>query len=76
MVVVENKSDGVAFMVHPRLTSGKGGDNVTPIFWSDNYFSLLPGEKKSITARFDSASLQGATPELVVEGWNVEAAAP
>ena len=76
IVIAENKSDSVAFMVHSRLTRGKGGDDVTPIFWSDNYFSLLPGEKKSVTARFDSASLLGATPELVVEGWNVEAAAP
>jgi exo-1,4-beta-D-glucosaminidase len=71
-VVAENKSDTVAFMVHPRVTRGKGGEDLTPIFWSDNYFSLLPGEKKTVTARFDSTSLQGATPELVVEGWNVE----
>ncbi|HUC52824.1 MAG TPA: glycoside hydrolase family 2 protein [Candidatus Cybelea sp.] len=75
-VVAENKSRTVAFMVHPRLTYGKGGEDLTPIFWSDNYFSLLPGEKKSVTATFDSASLKGATPDLVVEGWNVEPTAP
>jgi exo-1,4-beta-D-glucosaminidase len=75
-VIAENKSSSVAFMVHLRLTRGKGGEDVTPIFWSDNYFSLLPGEKKSVTARFDFALLQGATPELVVEGWNVEPTAP
>ena len=75
-VAAVNKSNGVAFMVHPRLARGKGGEDVTPVFWSDNYFSLLPGEKKSITARFDSGSLHGATPELVVDGWNVEPTAP
>ena len=75
-VVAENKSGTVAFMVHPRVTRGKSGDDVTPIVWSDNYFSLLPGEKKSVTARFDSAGLGAATPELVVEGWNVEPVAP
>jgi exo-1,4-beta-D-glucosaminidase len=75
-VVAENKGDSVAFMVHPRLTRGKGGDDVTPIFWSDNYFSLLPGEKKAVTARFDAAALHGASPELLVEGWNVELTAP
>ena len=75
-VVVENKGEGVAFMVHPRLTRGKGGDDVTPVLWSDNYFSLMPGEKKAVTARFDSVSLRGAAPELVVEGWNVEPTAP
>ena len=46
-LTIENKGDGVAFMIHPRVTRGKGGEDVTPIFWSDNYFSLLPGEKVS-----------------------------
>jgi len=75
-VVAENKGDSVAFMVHPRLIRGKGGEGITPIFWSDNYFSLLPGEKKSVTAKFDSASFQGASPELLVDGWNVEPTTP
>jgi len=75
-VLAENKGDSVAFMVHPRLIRGKGGDDITPIFWNDNYFSLLPGEKKFVTAKFDSASLRGATPELIVEGWNVEPTMP
>ena len=75
-VIAENHGNSVAFMVHTRLTRGKGGDDLTPILWTDNYFSLLPGEKKTVTARFDSAALQGATPELVVEGWNVEPTAP
>ncbi|HXN97377.1 MAG TPA: beta galactosidase jelly roll domain-containing protein [Candidatus Acidoferrales bacterium] len=75
-VIAENKSNSVAFMVHPRLTRGKGGEDVTPVFWSDNYFSLLPGEKKSVSVRFDSDEFHGATPELVLEGWNVEPTAP
>ena len=75
-VSVANNGDSVAFMVHPRLTRGKSGDDVVPVFWSDNYFSLLPGEKKSVKAQFDSASLAGATPELVVDGWNLEPERP
>ena len=75
-MVAENKSDGIAFMIHPRVTHGKGGEDVTPIFWSDNYFSLLPGEKRTVTARFNSSDLRGATPELLVEGWNVEPTTP
>ena len=46
-LTIENKGDGVAFMIHPRVTRGKGGEDVTPIIWSDNYFSLLPGESRS-----------------------------
>jgi exo-1,4-beta-D-glucosaminidase len=75
-VAVENQGNSVAFMVHPRVMRGKGGDDLTPIFWSDNYFSLLPGENKTVTAKFASSSADGAAPELVVEGWNVDPVAP
>src|SRR5216683_1060736 len=75
-VMTINVSASVAFMVHLRLMRGKSGEDVTPIFWSDNYFSLLPGEKKTVAARFDLSSLDGAAPELVVDGWNVEPTAP
>jgi exo-1,4-beta-D-glucosaminidase len=75
-VAVENRGNSVAFMVHPRVTFSKGGDDVTPIFWSDNYFSLLPGEKKSVTAKFDFSSAEGAAPELVVDGWNADPIIP
>jgi exo-1,4-beta-D-glucosaminidase len=71
-----NNGNCVAFMVHPRLTRGKGGDDVVPVFWSDNYFSLLPGEKKSVTVKFDSSSLAGKSPELIVDGWNLEPMTP
>ncbi len=75
-VFVENKGNNVAFMVHPRLTRGKGGDDVVPVFWSDNYFSLLPGEKKTVVARFERSSIAGSTLALVVEGWNLEPVFP
>lgn len=71
-----NHGDTVAFLIHPRLTRGKGGEDAVPVFWSDNYFSLLPGEKRSVTVRFDSSSLAGTTPELVVDGWNLEPMSP
>lgn len=75
-VSIVNSGNSVAFMVHARLTRGKGGDDVVPLFWSDNYFSLLPGEKKTVTVQFDTASLAGAAPELVVDGWNLEPVSP
>ncbi len=73
-VSVVNHGAGIAFRVHLRLTRGKSGDTLVPVFWSDNYFSLLPGEKKSVTVQFESSSLASAAPELVVDGWNVEPA--
>jgi exo-1,4-beta-D-glucosaminidase len=44
-----------------------------PILWDDNYFSLLPGEKRQLSARFESAIDKGRLI-LAVDGWNVVAA--
>ncbi len=71
-LTIENKGDGVAFMIHPRVTRGKGGEDVTPIIWSDNYFSLLPGEQVSVRAQYDDRALAGKEPVLEIEGYNVE----
>jgi exo-1,4-beta-D-glucosaminidase len=68
---VKNPSASVAFQVHARLTVGKGGDDLVPVFWGDNYFSLLPGEERSVSATFDASNLNGKEPALEVEGYNV-----
>ena len=68
---VNNPSPSVAFQVHLRVTKGRGGDDLVPIFWDDNYFSLLPGEEKAVTATYDSADAEGQAPVLELEGYNV-----
>jgi exo-1,4-beta-D-glucosaminidase len=40
------------------------------VLWEDNYVSLLPGEKREISARYAPELLRGATPVVEVEGWN------
>jgi exo-1,4-beta-D-glucosaminidase len=70
-VTVKNPSKTVAFMVHLRMTRGKSGEEILPVFWSDNYFSLLPGEQRTVTATYDFTSLQGREPVAVVDGFNV-----
>jgi exo-1,4-beta-D-glucosaminidase len=86
-LTIQNKGPNVAFMVHPRLTRGKGPFNrsgepmharedVVPVFWSDNYFSLLPGETKSVSVTFNPASLDGSEPQITVDGWNVDPVKP
>jgi exo-1,4-beta-D-glucosaminidase len=68
---IRNPSGSIAFMVHLRVTTGKPGQDVTPIFWSDNYFSLLPGEQKEVTAIYDPANLNGRDAVLAIDGYNV-----
>ncbi len=72
-VRVKNPSAGVAFMVHPRLTQGKDGFDIVPIFWDDNYFSLLPGEEKTVEARYARSSEGGKPAVLEIGGYNIAA---
>jgi exo-1,4-beta-D-glucosaminidase len=69
----KNPSANIAFQIHARLTRGKDGDDVVPIFWDDNYFSLLPGEEKAVAATFAVEDLQRQEPVLEVEGYNIAA---
>jgi exo-1,4-beta-D-glucosaminidase len=69
-VTVSNSGNAVAFMVHLRVTRGKGGEDVTPIFWQDNYFSLLPGESRTVSAKFDASLLSGKEAVVELDGWN------
>ena len=71
---VENPSSSLAFMVHVRVARAKDDEDVVPIFWDDNYVSLLPGENRDLTARFETAHAGGGGLVLTVDGWNVAAA--
>ena len=73
-VTVHNPGSALAFMIHLRMTKGEGGEDVTPIFWDDNYFSLLPGESRQVNARYASANLAGRETVLQIEGFNIAAA--
>lgn len=70
-VSVQNPGKTLAFMVALRLTQGQGGDDVVPIFWEDNYFSLLPGESREVSGRYEVANAKGAASVLQVGGWNI-----
>jgi exo-1,4-beta-D-glucosaminidase len=75
-VTVENPGSHLAFFVHVWLTKGKGGEEVLPVLWEDNYFSLMPGESLEVAATYRREDLQGAAPVVKVEGWNVVPASP
>jgi len=71
LVRVKNPGRSVAFMVHLRLAHGKGGEDVAPVLWEDNYFSMLPGEERSVAAAYDVSLLHGTDPVIEVDGFNV-----
>ncbi len=71
-VMISNPDKHLAFMVHLRATNSRG-DDIAPIFWNDNYVSLLPGEKRELTARFSDRAAGSERVMIAVDGWNVAA---
>jgi len=70
-VTLENPSKNLAFFVRLKVDKGKGGDEILPVLWEDNYVSLLPGEKREITASYRASELGATRPYVEVTGWNL-----
>lgn len=64
-----NNSDKLAFFIRPRLLNN--GEDVLPSYWSDNYFSLAPGESINVSVSVSSNQLNGNNQEILIEGWNL-----
>jgi exo-1,4-beta-D-glucosaminidase len=71
-VTVENPTKTLAFFVRLKATKAKAGEEILPVLWQDNYISLLPGEKREISATYRTADAGTARPTIEVSGWNVE----
>jgi len=71
-VILENKSPKIAFFIHPSIVDEQSGETLLPVLWSDNYVSLLPGEKRNLTAVITREALAGHTPRLRVTGYNMK----
>ena len=70
-MTVENPGKSLAFFVHLKVNQG-GGEEILPVIWEDNYFSLLPGEKRELSATYAAEQLHGAQPVVELQGWNVK----
>jgi len=68
---ITNPAGGpVAFFNRISLINPKTKQRILPVFYSDNYFSILPGESKTIT--MDYTPQNGETPQVAIRGWNVD----
>jgi len=72
-VTVTNPNPTIALMVSLKVVRDNAGqDRVLPVYYQDNYFSLLPDETKTISVQFSKESLGDSKPVVVVQGWNVD----
>lgn len=73
-VKVTNSSGHLAFQICLAIRQGNQAADILPVLWEDNYFELMPGESREITARYLAPDALQGKPELVIGGWNIEPA--
>ena len=69
-VHLDNQSGALAFQLRAAARSASGG-LIAPVFWSDNWIELTPGESTTLTALLPES--ETAVPSIQIEGWNVAA---
>ncbi|MBT3242429.1 MAG: glycoside hydrolase family 2 [Bacteroidetes bacterium] len=71
-VWIENPTDQIAFFIYLRISGKEGRKAVLPVWWNDNYITLLPHEIRVLTASFKSSARENDLGWLEVSGWNIE----
>jgi len=66
-VELENPGDKIAFCVELLIVDETGAP-IVPVFWQDNFTSLLPHESRTLSCTFPRSV---GAPTLIVRGWNI-----
>jgi mannosylglycoprotein endo-beta-mannosidase len=69
---MHNNTGHVALLTHLQLHQKKSGRRVLPVFYSDNYISLVPGESSTVAIEAATKDLQGDLPLIELDGYNVD----
>lgn len=68
-VVLENTTSQIAFFIRLSLKDEQG-ELLRPVFWKDNYITLLPGEQQIVTCLVPQGIVADKKLILTVSGWN------
>jgi beta-mannosidase len=71
-VTLHNATNNVALLSHLQLHQKKSGRRVLPVFYSENYISLVPGEYSTVRIEAATKDLQGDLSLVELDGFNVD----
>jgi exo-1,4-beta-D-glucosaminidase len=80
-VTLHNPSSSLAFAVRLKVNMlptevttvhAPADYEILPVLWQDNYFPLLPGETRQVTASYSTTKIGGRPIAVEVQGWNVK----
>jgi exo-1,4-beta-D-glucosaminidase len=69
---MKNPSKAIAFFIFMDVIDQATGKPVLPVFWDDNYVTLLPGEERIYKAKFFLRDSGSVKPVIKVNAWNVD----
>jgi mannosylglycoprotein endo-beta-mannosidase len=73
-VTICNPASGpIAFFNRVSLVNSKTPRRILPVFFTDNYISVMPGHSKTIVLEYTTRP-DAAPPLVSVTGWNVDEA--
>lgn len=67
-----NNTKTPALMVRLKVVGSKSEMRILPVIFSDNYISLMPGEKRAVEIELEKADTRGEKPVVVAEGINLK----
>ncbi len=70
-IELKNSGKAIAFFTQLQWLDADGKP-VRPSYYTDNFFSMLPGETKTVTIETNKNDLPAGTYDLVLKGFNVE----
>jgi len=65
---LENSTKFPALFLRLKVLREKSNDRILPVYFSDNYVSLMPGEKRVIQIELEDADTRGEKPKVEIEG--------
>jgi len=65
-----NNSSVISFFTQIKLQNEKG-KSISPAFYSDNFFNLLPGESKKIKISYSLEDVKDGKVRIVTDGFNL-----
>ena len=71
---LHNPSAYPSLMTRLKVVREKSGDRILPVIYSDNYFTLMPGEQRTVHTQLNHADTRGERPRVALGGFNVEPA--
>lgn len=70
-LILENCSQVPAIMLRLDLVGREDKEQILPVIYSDNYFTLLPGESKKVKVTWRKEDARGTAGAVEVSGYNL-----